>query len=567
MIHLTAFPVKIFAVILLVAVLQSCDFPAVRNLSKPVENWVRSLPIAEWKAKAESLAADAVQFLRSYRFGKAEGKKEPPKPVRTFRGKDTVIFKNGGKIQGNVIEKNSNSVRIEMDGGTVAFPRADISEIRMGETLVKDQSGVEGPAVKEKEDLPYPRLYLKNGNIVYGSSISKEEGMFYLKQEVEGGGNISYGFKPDEVEKMRLWKPPSEDEINVSFKDLRKLNMKYFIKKPPYYILSTVESSDAVLYFTALDRFYSDFLFYFFDLIDPGKSHGPLAVILFGSYENFLKVCNLPKDTYIAGFYAPDDRTLRLFNVKETAFVNYELKGAEYVGQQIGRAKKTIENLDSDKYDDKWQAYDYFEKMGHDIEKRRLRLENLARAWTIQTIRHEAGHQLMHAFGYTSSGHYSGAWFSEGFSDYIAPEDMGEVNQERLMFLKKEIEAGHSMMPLQYLLTFESGSGKESVHKLPSQYAVMAYAQSWAFVYFLMQRYEEPFMRYIAELKNQDKDFNAKKDILLLEKHLGKTLPELDGEFESFMKKLMDEKVDLKEYATYRFFNPLSLFPSPEKRS
>jgi hypothetical protein len=319
------------------------------------------------------------------------------------------------------------------------------------------------------------------------------------------------------------------------------------------------------MYFNALDRFYGDFLLTFFDLIDPSKPHGPLAVVLFGDYENFIKVCNLPPKTYIAGFYMPKDRTLRLYNVKETAMVNYQIKGAEWVGQQISKDKTMVEKLDSDRYEGKWQVYDQLEKIEHDLEKRRMRLENMSREWTIQVIRHEACHQLMHALGYTDPDRYAGAWISEGFSDYVAPENMGDVNRERLMYLKKQLDEGQTLMPLQYLVTFKSGSGKESVHKLAADYAIMAYAESWAFVYFLMNKYPEAFLTYLKDLKQQDKKFDGGKDVLLIEKHMGKKLGEIDKEFEGFTLQLIKEKIDSKEYSYYRFFNPLSLFPAPEK--
>ncbi|MFA6600854.1 MAG: DUF1570 domain-containing protein [Candidatus Omnitrophota bacterium] len=536
-------PVSFSVLILLFA---SCDSPNVREWMghSPVQGWFERSPLPGWMKK-----------IRLFIKRKASG----------FKPKDTVIFKNGGMLQGIITERTASGIRIQMDEGIVAFPMADISEIRAGETLVKHESGVEGPVVKEAEDGPYPRLYLKNGNIVYGQLLVREGDTFYLKQAVEGGGFASYGFKFDEIEKMRLWKPPDDATVDKSFKEFRRSNMKYFFKKPPYYILSTVESSDAVMYFNALARFYDDFFLHFFDWVDPSKPHGPLAVILFGSYPDFLEKSGLPKDANIAGFYMPKDRMLRLYNVKETAFVNYQVQGSEYVEQMISKDKKMIENLDSHTYDNKWEVYDSLEKAGHDLEKRRMRLENLAREWTIQTIRHEACHQLMHALGYADPDRYLGAWLSEGLSDYMAPENIGEPNRERLMLLKRELDAGSTYMPLQYLMSFESGSGKNSVHKLSNEYTGVAYAQSWAFVYFLRNKYPAAFTAYLLEVKGRDKTFNAEKDIALLEKHAGKKLPELDKEFEAFMAQLMKDQIDPKEYTYYRFFNPLTLFPAPEK--
>ncbi len=463
---------------------------------------------------------------------------------------DTLILKNGGKIQGKIIAENPSRVTISIEGGELGFPRSDIAEIRRGESLISSKDGIELSAFSQNAGMIYPSIYMKDGQIASGGEIFKDGQSFYLKKPVEGGGFASFGFDLDKIEKILLWPPPSEDRLNKDFKELKNLNLKYSYQKPPYYIVSTVESSDLVLYFKALERFFHDFLFRFFELIDPGKDPGPLGVIIFGDYQNFLKFTGLSGNTPIVGFYVPKKKVLVLYNLKEIDMIRFQLAMAEFIEKNIGKYKTALEMATNVDGEQKWAAYDYLEKVQFQIESRRMQLEFWARERTIETIRHEGGHQLLHLFGIDSDQVYRGAWFSEGMAEYVAPENMGDISKERLMFLRSQLEKGHTLMPLQYLMSIKSGEG---IHRLQDpNYTLLGYAQSWALIYFLMENYQTSFLNYIRDLRNQDTKFNADRDQALFEKHLGKKIPELDKEFETFVRKIMVERIDQETYDFFR---------------
>jgi hypothetical protein len=62
-------------------------------------------------------------------------------------------------------------------------------------------------------------------------------------------------------------------------------------------------------------------------------------------------------------------------------------------------------------------------------------------------------------------------------------------------------------MPLQYLLSIQNGAG---IRKLQDpNYTLLGYAQSWAFIHFLMEKYPEGFLGYIREVMAAGKDHNA----------------------------------------------------------
>lgn len=471
------------------------------------------------------------------------------KRTSNFKAQDTLVLKNGSMIQGVIQSEDERQVTLQIPDGTVGFARSDIAEIRRGQTIVAEGDGIHAKLKPTEADLPYPRIFLKDGQIAYGGKILKEKDQFYLQKPVEGGGTASFGFAFDQIERIALWPFPSQEVLDKDFKRLSQENTRHSFLKPPYYIVSSVESSDLVLYFKALQQYYDEFLLNFFDLIDPERSPGPLPVVIFSDYKQFLKTAGLSPSTQIVGFYAPKNKILFLYNLKETEMVRFQLRLAEYYQKNIGGAMTEIEFY-SGNAEGKWQAYDFFEKIRNELDRRKTNLEAWARSRTIEVIRHEASHQLLHLFGIDSSEVYRGGWFSEGFAEYMSPENMGSLNQDRLMFLRAEIDAGRSLMPLQFLMNIPSGQG---IHRLGDQdYRLLAYAQSWAFVYFLMQKYQSAFFSYIRELKEKSRDFNAEKDIALLEQHVGKKLPEIEREFEPFAKDLMIKKLNPEVYEFYR---------------
>jgi len=99
-------------------------------------------------------------------------------------------------------------------------------------------------------------------------------------------------------------------------------------------------------------------------------------------------------------------------------------------------------------------------------------------------------------------------------------------------------------------MSIKSGEG---IHRLQDpNYTLLGYAQSWALIYFLMENYQTSFLNYIRDLRNQDTKFNADRDQALFEKHLGKKIPELDKEFETFVRKIMVERIDQETYDFFR---------------
>jgi len=484
-------------------------------------------------------------------------KQEEPQK-KTEEPGDILVLNKGGMIQGKILQETPEAVIIRWQDGNITFQRSEILEIKYAAKPIEDASGIAlAPpqnvgAEAELDPSAYPRLYLKNGQVVAGTLLSKREDGFYLKQPLPGGGMIEQGFPFDKIERILLWPPLDESALGNEFQNIKKQFPRFsHHKKPPYHVLTDSEYSDLVQYLKALQQFHQNFIVHFFDLIDPKIGPRPLAVVLFANYEQFRQYGGLPEGSNMVGFYVPASRILFLFNAKETFMMQLFFSRSGSVEKNIETMEARVKNSQTIDPAEKLRAQGYLDLARQEIQSERADKEYQAREFTMQIIRHEGGHQLLHLFGIDSDTVYRGAWFSEGLACYLEPEELGGLNKWRLMDLRYETERGRNLMPLQYLLSFRSGAGLHRV--LDSSYAILGYAQSWAFVYFLMQGpYREGFLNYLREIPKQEKDFNLEKDLALLEKHLGRPLKELEGEFVSWVRDLIQNKIEAKEYENYR---------------
>jgi hypothetical protein len=82
-------------------------------------------------------------------------------------------------------------------------------------------------------------------------------------------------------------------------------------------------------------------------------------------------------------------------------------------------------------------------------------------------------------------------------------------------------------------------------------YANIAYAQSWAFIYFLMQNYRDGFFEFLKEMRVQNETYDGQGELVLLEKHLTKNLKLIEEEFQTFIKFLIANNIDESTYQNY----------------
>lgn len=471
---------------------------------------------------------------------------------------DTVMLKNGGVIQGQIVRETPETIEVKWQDGIVGFKMSEVAGIKRNDTEVQGEVGMVMPEIEENEkDLrnpeTYPRVYLKNGSVKKGAELRRGGAGVILGERLKEGGVVEFEFSLAEIEKVMFW-PPFRSEPTEDFKEIEKAYPAFKPhEKPHYLILSDDDPMDLNFYMKSLEQFYQEFLVYFMDFVKKDYSPRTLQAVIFGKHEDFqqlLENSGFPKQSNILGFFSPENQVLFLYNIKSVEMVNRYLHRSTYVEDVIKSRVDSIAKSHSggDEIVES-RIKGEGERIIERLEKDRVHVEGEARAETVKTIRHEGAHQLLYEFNVHKEKGRQGAWLVEGLASFCEPLEIGEVHETRLMELKFELEK-HQLMPLEYLLSFAAGA---DIHRLEPSYASLGYAESWAFVHFLMSgQYREGFLKYVAEVAVQDKGFDEKKDIALLEKNLGKSVKEIEKEFMPYVDSLIKDHITPERYEEFR---------------
>jgi len=476
------------------------------------------------------------------------------KDVAAPRVVDRITLTNGGVMQGRIVSETDQEVKIEWQDGIVGFYKNEVIKIErdiFSDQATADAGDVHVPTFFTEEQIRrrWPDnakhlVTLTNTERIGGTIKKLTDEILTLRQALEGGGAIEHDFEIARVEKIALWRPLSPDP-NDGFEEFRASypNME-LIEKDYYRILSSEQDAlDLKNFLKTLNHFYHDFLFHFFDLIDQTENPPPLDVIMYGSREEFDKA--LEEVGYNArsnpiGFYEYNSRKLVFYNTKSELAVQLLLAKSRQRQTEIADLKKQYSS----------GLHSSVDQAQEQAEKKELEVLAYARTQSFTVLRHEGGHQLFHALNLTPKEVYMGGWLIEGLAVYCETNPIGEISAEKVMALRYGLEKG-DLMPIEYLVNFAMGSG---FHRMDPLYAQVAYAESWAFVSFLMKKgYRDGFFKFIRAIKHQGPEYEAHGERALLEKHIGKNLKELGADFESYMKKLVETYVDEKKYEEFRY--------------
>lgn len=156
-----------------------------------------------------------------------------------------------------------------------------------------------------------------------------------------------------------------------------------------------------------------------------------------------------------------------------------------------------------------------------------------------QTSTRVAYHELTHYFLGRELA-YRPTWLSEGLAEYFAATDirkdvvfLGLVPRERLQTLQNR-----RMLPLTELLAID----QTSVYYNETDKANVFYAQSWAFVHFLLHgKYTKEFDQYVKALGRGEADLLG---------HLKVRLQELEADFQVYLNLLIRRNVPLRMKAS-----------------
>ncbi|MBL7068855.1 MAG: hypothetical protein ISS34_03255 [Candidatus Omnitrophica bacterium] len=484
-----------------------------------------------------------------------------------------LYFKNGSNISGKLVRKTDDYYVIRWKGGEVTFYSNEIDYIEEGATT-PDRLG----QVHEEEIWPYENdiaIKLTNGTVIDAEIIDVKKEIVTTGRKV-GEGRIEQDIEREKIEYL-LFKPVSNNETKKKERDFKKLfpEMRFY-KDGNVTVITDSYVTWVNKYKATLRSVYTEIYFEFFTLYKERKPEFQNFVVIFDGHIDFIEyaIADGVPGWAVLGYYNPDERVLYLFNSlgdKFSEFIFEVLIGekARAVDEIVDRLKKATDNkyellLEGQAADIKDKFWRYYNMIKADLKEE-----------TFNTLRHEFTHELFNNWGLQSiivsraAGKRSeliekkreyletedlskkremlrdlvtmsrerylaidleaaNSWLAEGTATFCETYPLGDRNR-RWLFLFQKMKREGIFYPLEHLTVYKMGS----FPGVCPEAMLYAYAQSWALVYFLMDRYPDRFMEYQDRLTRETP--KEDEDIRWFLEALGKDLRTLEGEFLEYM--------------------------------
>jgi len=471
------------------------------------------------------------------------------------------------------VRKTGNYYVIRWKGGDVTFYSDEIDYVEEGVTT-PDKLG----RIYEEEVWPYKNdivIQLTNGTVLDTEIINVKKDLVTTARRV-GEGRIEQDIGRKKIEHI-LFKAVSNDNTKKKEKDFKKLFPKMRCYKDGNITLITDSYATWVnRYKAALKSVYTDIYLRFYPLYKERKPEFQNFVVIFDDHIDFIEyaIADGVPGWAVLGYYNPDERVLYLFNSLGDKFSDFIFE--VLIGEKVRAIDKIVDRLKrttGDKYelllegqaaDIKDKFWKYYSVIKSDLQEE-----------TFNTLRHEFTHELFNNWGLQSiivsrapgkrkeliqkKKEYletediskkrkmlrdlvtmsrerylaieleaANSWLAEGTATYCETYPLGDRNR-RWLFLFQKMRRENVFYPLEHLTVYKMGS----FPGVCPEAMLYAYAQSWALVYFLMDRYPDRFMEY------QDRFSRGKpkedEDIIWLTEAVGKDLRSLEAEFLEYM--------------------------------
>jgi hypothetical protein len=211
------------------------------------------------------------------------------------------------------------------------------------------------------------------------------------------------------------------------------------------------------------------------------------------------------------GYYSPKRRRAVFFNALEDAEYTKlvrEIAAAERNLQQLRtqlariRSNEVIVDYGGGrtKTMSKTQFRSIIAKEDRNLQSLRTRLRGHYDRSNESTTLHECAHQLVHALGIAPMEDDTPRWLNEGLGTFFERAMVGDlrqpttVNHERLVEYR-QADRVRRLIPLETFIASDRHFGGDSV--------LIAYAESWALIHYLLHERPEQLQRYIGLLKER----------------------------------------------------------------
>lgn len=506
----------------------------------------------------------------------------------------TLYLKNGGTISGELLRESDRGVAILWKGGEVEFAPGEIERVQKGEVHAEKEGFLFPEEIPEV--WPYKNdvvIHLQNQQVLDEKIGGVQGERIILRRELEEGGTIEQEIGMSEIEYLSF-KPIQNEKSRRIESSLRTQFPKMkWVREGSFTLVTDSYATWVNEYRKTIRELGTDFYLNFFQLL---KNRSPLVahyIVIFDEWGDFMMYAatdGLP-GWAVAGYFSPKSETLFLFNTLGDTFS--KLIEEAIVGR-TGRIMDSATGVVKSQVDKRYHVF--IEGQIDEVRKKFSAAHSIIRGQfreeTVNVLRHELTHELFHNWGLQSvvvskvegsqeeeakkkrdflessdiqkkrelllelaqmrgSGkpmqvEASNSWFVEGLAAYMEATPVGEINK-RWLYLFQEAKREKALFPIEHLTVYKMGSFPGITFK-SMQYA---YAQSWAFVHFLMNRYPAQFMSYLERLSREKPKEN--EDIQWLLQALGKELRGVEGEFLDYMNQFPElEDPFLEHFDTMR---------------
>ena len=509
-----------------------------------------------------------------------------------------LYFKDGSVMIGKLIRKTKDEYVIEWKDQETTVPVEQVDHMGSPKEALQKKNLISDEEITKW--WPYDNdvaLRLTNRVVLGGKIKDVGEGRVILQYIVEGGGYLEQDVEYSKIEYL-VFKPIDNTESKEIEATLKELFPKMeFYKEGNFTVVTDSDITWAREYIATLRGAYTDIYLEFFNLLKDRKPQIQNFVVMFDDYVDFVEyaIADGVPGWAVLGYFNPDDKVLYLFNILGKRFSEILFEGV--VGESGRTIDEVVDVVESDvgeRYrifiegeakvikDKFWRAYSYYKDM--------------FRESTMSTLRHEFAHEVFYNWGlqniilskveknkdelvakkkeFLETKDYkkkaelvktlmalrakeesldmraANSWLAEGIATYCETKPPGSQN-DRWLFLYQEMVRKQTIYPLESLTVYKIGS----FPGVCMEGMLYSYAQSWALVTFLMDRYPKEFMEYQNKMAQRTaKDW---EDIAWLLSLLGKDIRTLEAEFAEYMKKfekLEDPDVDQFMHL-YNIFN------------
>ncbi len=529
---------------------------------------------AEWTAREKKAAAGA--------RGVSEKAAHVPEGFK-LGDEVALYFKDGSSMVGKLLRVTNEEYVIDWKGQETSVFAGQVERLGDPKAALREKAFLSDEEISEW--WPFDNdivVRLTNGAVLDGRITAVGKDAVTLLNLVEGGGSIEQDIDRSRIEHL-IFKPVENEKSEEIEGMLKKLfpDMK-FHSFGNFTIVSDSDEDWIDECSQVVRNVYTAIYFDFFSLFKERKPQLQNYLVIFDSFNRFVEyaIADGVPGWLVAGYFRPDDKVLYLYNVLGKEFSDILFDAI------VGESGKAIDQLvDSakDRYDDRyhifiegeakgikdkyWEAYTYY--------------KNLFREQTLSTLRHEFTHQLFANYGLQSimmsevetnrerliekkkefletedyakkaeivksiisikkktdlpEMRAANSWLAEGTATYCETNPPGAIDKQWVFFYQEALK-NNALNPIESLTVFRMGS----FPGICNQSMLYMYAQSWAFVNFLMANYREEFMEY--QKRMAEKSAEGQEDIDWLLECIGKDLRTVEGEFRAYMAKYEEQQ-------------------------